>query len=105
MTLLFLTSWMLRATHGLFSHHGRHDRQVCEAPYEGNTKHIHDERFGVQDPCPLCTYLFSIPELISITATLAPDVRVWADSVVLRRESPCVQSLYDSCQRRGPPVL
>jgi hypothetical protein len=96
---------MLRATHTLFLHHDDHDRPVCEAGYRGNTKHIHDERYGVRDECPLCAFLFSVPELISMASAVQLRSSALTETAMPVYDLPRLLAPHDPCLRRGPPAL
>jgi len=59
---VFLLSSGLRTAHAVFSHAHAHDQPVCDASYDGQQQHLHDDRYE-PDHCQLCTFFFSAPVL------------------------------------------
>ena len=89
--------------HELFRHHREY--AVCSAPYDGKTTHLHDERY-IGDDCRLCAFVLFVPELLSVTALVAPPA-VLPDTVppVFYQSPAGSKTACDSTLRRGPPVI
>jgi hypothetical protein len=59
---VFLLSSGLRTAHAVFSHGHAHEQVVCDAPYNGQDQHLHDDRYE-PDHCQLCTFFCFTPVL------------------------------------------
>lgn len=102
LALVFAVSWSLKTVHTWCTHHAHREAPVCEAAHQGNTKHLHDERYHPDD-CPLCAFIFSIPELPELP-DLAPTPAVAAGRVaVFQTAQYAAVSVLSTCSR-GPPA-
>jgi len=105
LALVFAAACSLKTVHSLLLHHAHADHPVCEAAYEHQGVHLHDERYSPDD-CSLCAFVLSVPEMLSISAFVTRAVKL-PDS-----ESPNFyhapvnsKTACDSTLRRGPPVI
>ncbi|MBK7936199.1 MAG: hypothetical protein IPJ82_03600 [Lewinellaceae bacterium] len=101
--LVFSATWSLKSIHEFFRHH--HDHPVCTAAFDGQTTHLHDERY-IGDDCSLCAFVLFVPEVITITALVATPSKL-PDTVppVFYQPPSGSKTACDSTLRRGPPVI
>lgn len=99
-----MTAWSLKTGHGFLRHHaGEAKHPVCEAGYEHNVVHIHDERWAKED-CSLCDFVVSVSEVYSLPLLSCRKAALPG----LERPLYYVEPFFskkdkDSVMRRGPP--